>query len=452
MALNQIEFLRSPSVSVTNGTKEITVTGSVDCSGVYSGTAIFINDNQVVEAVSGTGFNPVTGESTITLRYKWDRPTVTAGTLIGFNSIEGLNSVVTRLNEILNAIPDFTQFTGAGLIYSDGNGGYSIKQITTFGESVINAADAAALNAMLGNPDFSPVSGFAGVLKKDALDNYSLISSTTFGESLLTQADATTARATLDITDPSAFGANLIVQTDAASARGVLNITDPSAFGQTLITQADADAARVTLDITDPSAFGESLITQADAASARSTLGVNSATESTEGLIRKQTLAEALDGTDDSGAMSSIRVHQAFQQYGLGADSVAVATQDLDLGRSTGCYIASLSTNKPPAGASEGFWKTLQYDLANYSLQEWTDFGAALPRKFFRTEASGVFTDWFEVHTTSSLVDAQNVSGSNIPPNNTVAGSSLSPPQTGTWRNVCGSDVANNGYGLFKKD
>lgn len=427
MALNQIEFLRSPSVSVTNGTKEITVTGSVDCSGVYSGTAIFINDNQVVEAVSGTGFNPVTGESTITLRYKWDRPTVTAGTLIGFNSIEGLNSAVTRLNEILNAIPDFTQFAGAGLIYSDGNGGYSIKQITTFGESVINAADAAALNAMLGNPDFSPVSGFAGVLKKDALDNYSLISSTTFGESLLTQADATTARATLDITDPSAFGANLIVQTDAASARGVLNITDPSAFG-------------------------ESLITQADAASARSTLGVNSATESTEGLIRKQTLAEALDGTDDSGAMSSIRVHQAFQQYGLGADSVAVATQDLDLGRSTGCYIASLSTNKPPASASEGFWKTLQYDLANYSLQEWTDFGAALPRKFFRTEASGVFTDWFEVHTTSSLVDAQNVSGSNIPPNNTVAGSSLSPPQTGTWRNVCGSDVANNGYGLFKKD
>lgn len=220
MALNQIEFLRSPSVSVINDTKEITVTGSVDCSGVYSGTAIFINDNQVVEAVSGTGFNPVTGESTITLRYKWDRPTVTAGTLIGFNSIEGLNSVVTRLNEILNAIPDFTQFTGAGLIYSDGNGGYSIKQITTFGESVINAADAAALNAILGNPDFSPISGFAGVLKKDALDNYSLISSTAFGESLLTQADASSARSTLGVISATESAVGLIRKSTTAEAQG----------------------------------------------------------------------------------------------------------------------------------------------------------------------------------------------------------------------------------------
>lgn len=477
MAVNQIEFLRSGSVNITNGTKDITVTGSIDCSGVYSGTAVFINNEQVVEAVSGTGFNPATGEATITLRYNWDKPTVTSGTLVAFNSIEGLNSAVTRLNEVINSIPDFVGATGQGLLYNDGNNNYSIKTITTQGESIIAAVDPSAVNAILGNPDFSSISGFAGVLKKDALDNYSLISSTAFGESLLTQADASSARFTLGITDPSIYGQSLITQVDAQSARAYLGITDPSSFGQSLITQLDAASARVTLEITDPSAFGQSLITQADAASARAelgitdpstfgetlitqadalsaraTLGVVSATEAAEGLIRKQTQAEALAGTDDSGSMSALRVHQSFKQYGIGADTITPLTQDLNLGKSTGYYVAlSPSTNKPTGGAAEGFWKTFQYDSVNYSLQEWTDFGSNQPRKFFRTEGSGVYTPWFEVHTTASMVYAQNLSGATIASNATVAGSSLSPSQLGSWVNVCGNDINNNGYGLFQR-
>ena len=157
-------------------------------------------------------------------------------------------------------------------------------------------------------------------------------------------------------------------------------------------------------------------------------------------------------GTDNTGAMSALRVHEAFEQYGLGADTIVPISQDLNLGKSTGYYVAlSPSTNKPSNGAAEGYWKTFQYDSVNYSLQEWTDFGLHLPRKFFRTETAGNFTGWFEVHTTASLVDAQNVSGSTISPNGTVAGSSLSPAQLGSWINVCGNDVANNGYGLFKR-
>lgn len=427
MALNQIEFLRSPSVNVANGTKEITVTGSVDCSGVYSGTAIFINDNQVVEAVSGTGFNPVTGESTITLRYNWDRPPVTAGTLIGFNSIEGLNSVVTRLNEILNAIPDFTQFTGAGLIYSDGAGGYSIKQITTFGESVINAADASALNAILGNPDFSPVSGFAGVLKKDELDNYSLISSTAFGESLLTQANATAARSTLGITDPSAFGANLITQSDAASARGVLNITDPSTFGETLITQTDA-------------------------ASAKSTLGVNSATESTEGLIRKQTSAEALAGTDNSGAMSALNVSQFVKQY-IGNDSPnSITSDDSYVVDESGVFGYTTGDANWPTGFITGSTMlNMVYTTGASGIQSQIMINRDGARAVIRGRNVGTWGGDNEIYLSSNLIDAQNVSGSTVTPNDTVSGSSLSPAQTGTWRNVCGNDVTNNGYGLFKK-
>lgn len=101
MAIQPIKFLVSPSATATNGSKTITVTGSVDCSHVYSGTAISLGTRQVVEAISGTKPDP-SGNSTITLRENWSDPSTTAK-LIAYNTIEGLAEAIRRAREVVQA-------------------------------------------------------------------------------------------------------------------------------------------------------------------------------------------------------------------------------------------------------------------------------------------------------------------------------------------------------------
>lgn len=101
MAIQPIKFLVSPSATASNGSKTITVTGNVDCSHVYSGTAIALGTRQVVEAVSGTKPD-VSGNSVITLRDNWADPTTTAK-LVAFNTIEGLAEAIRRAREVVQA-------------------------------------------------------------------------------------------------------------------------------------------------------------------------------------------------------------------------------------------------------------------------------------------------------------------------------------------------------------
>lgn len=101
MAIQPIKFLVSPSATATNGSKTITVTGNVDCSHVYSGTAIALGTRQVVEAVSGTKPDG-SGNSVITLRDDWTDPTTTAK-LVAFNTIEGLAEAIRRAREVVQA-------------------------------------------------------------------------------------------------------------------------------------------------------------------------------------------------------------------------------------------------------------------------------------------------------------------------------------------------------------
>lgn len=85
-------FLISNSVSVTNGSTTVTVTGSVDCGQVVTGTAVVIN-GQVVEGQSGTA--PTTGgTSTITLALPWPFPTVSAVRMVAFNTFEGMVAAI----------------------------------------------------------------------------------------------------------------------------------------------------------------------------------------------------------------------------------------------------------------------------------------------------------------------------------------------------------------------
>jgi hypothetical protein len=54
-----------------------------------------------------------------------------------------------------------------------------------------------------------------------------------------------------------------------------------------------------------------------------------------------------------------------------------------------------------------------------------------------------------ELYHTGNLIYAQNTSGATVNSNSTVSGANLTPARTGTWRNVSGSNIANNGYGQW---
>jgi hypothetical protein len=393
MALYRLEFLVSSDVDVTSGTTTVTLNDGQDVSSVVPGTAVFIN-NQAVEAISGQNISPT--QSTITLRYNWPFATVTSGRLVAFNTFEGLNTAITRLNDVINSIPDFTGATGQGFLYNDGTDTYTIKASTVFGESLLNAADASSALSILQSPDYPSFAGQAGVLKKDALDVYSLVTSTAFGESLLSQNDASTARSTL-------------------------GITDPSAFGQTLITQSDA-------------------------ASARSTLGVVSATDASEGLIRKSTTSEAQASSDDNTAMTPLKVAQQANLrltqsliYSIGAGSV-FSKQDSNL--EGGEIRIEKADNSTLAG-------NLSIDLNAERLRFFEDGGGARGAFIDLNNCDGGASS--KVFHSGILSSLQNASGSTVIANATVAGSSLNPAQDGTWRNISGNDVLNNAYGLFER-
>lgn len=97
-----VGFLKSDSVSLTNGTKIVTLTGSVDCSYVVSGTAVYIN-NILLEGVSGTKPD-VSGESTITLRDEYTGTSITGGVLQAFNTIEGLRDAIQRAKDTTDSV------------------------------------------------------------------------------------------------------------------------------------------------------------------------------------------------------------------------------------------------------------------------------------------------------------------------------------------------------------
>ena len=106
MAITPIQFLLADVATATNGSTTISIQGTVpvntNASTVFSGSAVFIGGNQVVEGIAGTAFDPITGVSTITLRNEWPHPTVTAR-LVVFNTIEGLANAIQRARESAGA-------------------------------------------------------------------------------------------------------------------------------------------------------------------------------------------------------------------------------------------------------------------------------------------------------------------------------------------------------------
>lgn len=96
--------LVSLSVTATNGSDTVVVTGDVNCGYIGVGTIIAIGSFPLYYAISGTAPDP-TGVSIIKLHTPWAEPTIT-DKMLGFMSYEGLVNATYELNKLLNKFSD----------------------------------------------------------------------------------------------------------------------------------------------------------------------------------------------------------------------------------------------------------------------------------------------------------------------------------------------------------
>lgn len=150
MAVNPIQFLVAQNASITDGTKTITISGNVDCSRVYSGTAIFLGgaDNPA-EAVAGTSPDG-SGNSTITLRNNWSQGDIVNQQLVSFNTNEGLAEAISNVREIVSNVSAIEDLATQGLIKRINDNEYEVVNISAVGESLITANDASSQRSVLG--------------------------------------------------------------------------------------------------------------------------------------------------------------------------------------------------------------------------------------------------------------------------------------------------------------
>lgn len=150
MAVNPIQFIVAQNASITDGTKTISISGNVDCSRVYSGTAVFLGgaDNPA-EAVSGTSPNG-SGVSTITLRNNWSQGDVVNQQLVSFNTNEGLAEAISNVREIVSNVSAIEDLATQGLIKRINDNEYEVVNISAIGEVLITANDASSQRGVLG--------------------------------------------------------------------------------------------------------------------------------------------------------------------------------------------------------------------------------------------------------------------------------------------------------------
>ncbi len=150
MAINPIQFLVASNASILDGSKTISISGNVDCSRVYSGTAVFLGgtDNPA-EAVSGTSPDG-NGVSTITLRNNWSQGDVSNQPLVSFNTNEGLAEAISNVREIVSNVSAIEDLATQGLIKRIDDNTYEVVSVTSLGESLVGANDAGTARSVLG--------------------------------------------------------------------------------------------------------------------------------------------------------------------------------------------------------------------------------------------------------------------------------------------------------------
>ena len=97
-------------------------------------------------------------------------------------------------------------------------------------------------------------------------------------------------------------------------------------------------------------------------------------------------------------------------------------------------------------------WISVDASASSTGRLKQTWMAATSELRYVRSETSaGVFSDWEISYSSSNLDYLQNVSGVSVPSNGVTAGSNLIPSKTGIWANASGSEILNNGYGIWIK-
>ncbi len=304
------------SVSFNGGTSPISMTTSLgtitlgtDTTGAYvesvsAGTGISISGTASIPVVdlATSGVNADTYKSVTVDAYG----RVTAGTNptslsgYGITDAQPLDATLTALASVST--------TANKLIYADGVDSFTTTDLSSFGRSLIDDADASASRSTLGLVIGTNVQAYDATLNAlasvstsankliyaDGVDSFTTTDISAFGRSLIDDADASTARTTLglgtasveNVTDLLTKAGNLSGLADTTTARSNLGLvigTNVQAYDATLnalaglTTVADQtiySTGADTFAMTTLSSFGRSLIDDTDASTARTTLGL----------------------------------------------------------------------------------------------------------------------------------------------------------------------------------
>ncbi len=355
-----------------------TITLGTDTTGAYvesinAGTGIEVSNVgniYTIDLADGVIASPSTYNSVTVDTYgrvtAGSNPTTLAG--YGISDAQPLDATLTGLASVSTNTDK--------LIYANGVDSFTTTDLSSFGRSLIDDADASAARTTLGlvigtnvqayDPTLAGIASVTASSDKliyaNGNDTFTTTDLSSFGRSLIDDADAGTARSTLGLaigTNVQAYDPTLLalagVTTSAnkliyATDSDVFTTTDLTAHGRTLIGGADADATKTTLGLvigtnvqaydatlnalaglstvadqtiystgvdtfamTNLSAFGRSLIDDTDASTARTTLGLAIGTN-----------VQAYDATLNALAGLTTSADQTI--YSTGVDTFAMTT------------------------------------------------------------------------------------------------------------------------------
>jgi hypothetical protein len=330
--INGVSVLSGSALGSGVTSSSLTSVGTI-ASGAWQGDAVGIAYGGTGASSAQAAIDALTQVSGATNEYVLTKDTSTGNAVWKQNAAGAIASdpEISALAGLTSAADKLPYFTGSGTA--------DVADFSSFGRSLVDDADASAARSTLGvaigsdvqayDAELAALAGLTSAANKlpyfTGAGTASVADLSAFGRSLIDDADAETARSTLGLaigSDVQAYDAELAAiagLTSAAnklpyfSGAGAASLADFSSFGRSLVDDADASAARSTLgvvigtdvqaydaelaaiagltsaadkmpyftgagtaDVADLSAFGRSLMDDADAAAGRTTLGLGS--------------------------------------------------------------------------------------------------------------------------------------------------------------------------------